>query len=84
MTVAILKGVNPDISKVVEEAVKRGWEAQLTKRRHVKLTRQGHRPVFCSTTQSCPRAPQNAMKDIRTAERDALAGKNPFNNSLTA
>lgn len=58
---------NDTVRKLLDYALGEGWTASHTRGGHLKFTRPGSPPVFCSKTCSDHRAFLNARADLRRA-----------------
>ena len=58
--------------RLLAYALELGFEAALTKKSHIKFTKQGRKPVYTSGTPSDPRALKNAESNLRKSERGEL------------
>ena len=55
-----------DVKKLLRDARREGWKIEQGKK-HLKLTKEGCRPVVCSVTASDHRAAMNIRSDLRRA-----------------
>lgn len=69
MTRTAFPGVSRDTRKVIAAAVKRGWEATLTGRGHIRLTHPAGGIVICSGTTANRDAHRHLEADLRRVER---------------
>lgn len=58
---------NETVRRLLEYAAEGGWTASHTRGGHLKFSRPGSKPVFCSSTCSDHRAFKNARADLRRA-----------------
>jgi hypothetical protein len=62
-----------DLTKrLVSYAGELGFQAEFTKKSHIKFTKPGRKPVFTSGTPSDPRALKNAESNLRKSDRGEL------------
>lgn len=54
--------------RAVEFAEDRGWAVSRTRNNHIKFTRPGFSPIFCSATPSDHRALMNICGDLKRAK----------------
>lgn len=60
------RGIRRRLEAYAEE---NGWKLDMTTGQHFKLTKPGTKPVFVSSSPSCHRAIDNAISDLRRADR---------------
>lgn len=60
------------MARVVAFAEEMGFRALRTPGGHLKFVKEGHRPVFFSSTPGDRRAPLNAISNIRKSVRGVL------------
>ena len=53
--------------RAVEFAEDRGWAVSRTRNNHIRLTRPGYSPIFCSATPSDHRALMNICASLKRA-----------------
>ena len=58
---------NETVRRLLDYAADTGWAVSHTKGGHLKFSKPGSRPVFCSSTSSDRRALLNARADLRRA-----------------
>lgn len=65
---AARRQISKEGAKLLDFAEANNWHAEVTPK-HLKLSKPGSKPVFVAVSPSCYRAYDNALSDLRRAER---------------